>query len=150
MATPPNLTTRRGAATTETAVVLVVVLLLTVGVFDLGMGIFRNNLLSQGARQGARLAVVHGKLATQLGAWGPDTYRWTGDSSDPIANEMRPYLAGLDPSLVDITVEWLDGSNEIGRRVRVTMSTRYQPFLTIVFGNTTYTLIASSTLRITH
>ena len=144
-------TDRRGAASVEMVVVLLVILTLTVGMFDLGMGVFRNNILSQAARQGSRIVIVHGHLAPpQLSEWGPTTYTGLGDSADPIPTAMRPYLAGLDPSQVNIQVEWLDGHNELEGRVRVTVSTTYQPFLAFIFGNNTYNLAASSTQQIAH
>ena len=144
-------TDRRGAASVEMVVVLLVILTLTVGMFDLGMGVFRNNILSQAARQGSRLVIVHGHLAPpQLSEWGPTTYTGLGDSADEIPAAMRPYLAGLDPGQVNVSVEWLDANNELEGRIRVTVSTTYQPFLAFIFGNSTYNLAASSTQRIAH
>ena len=141
----------RGAAAVETAIVLLVILTITVGMLDLGMGVFRNNILSQAARQGSRIVIVHGHLAPpQLSEWGTTTYTGRGDSADAIPTAIRPYLAGLDPSQVNIRVEWLDGHNELEGRVRVTVSTTYQPFLAVIFGNSTYNLAASSTQRIAH
>ena len=142
---------RRGAASVETAIVLLVILTITVGMFDLGMGVFRNNILSQAARQGSRIVIVHGHLAPpQLSEWGPAGYTATGDSAGEIPTAIRPYLAGLDPSRVNVSVVWLDDHNELEGRVRVTVSTTYQPFLAFIFGNSTYNLAASSTQRIAH
>lgn len=148
---PQSKNEHRGAASAETAVVLLVIVTLSLGMFDLGMGVFRNNICSQAARQGARLAIVHGKLAPpQLLEWGPSTYTGTGSSGDAIPTAIRPYLAGLDPAQVTIQVEWLDATTEFEGRVRVTVSTPYQPFLTFVFGNNSYTVSGSSTMRIAH
>ena len=142
---------RRGSASVETAVVLLVILTITVIIFDLGMGVFRNNILSQAARQGSRIVIVHGHLAPpQLSEWGPANFTATADSDGEIPAALRPYLAGLDPSQVNISVEWLDDHNELEGRVRVTVSTTYQPFLAFIFGDSTYNLHASSTQAIAH
>ena len=144
-------TNRRGATTVELAVVLLSLLTICLGMLDLGIGVFRYHIVSQAARQGARLAIVHGTLAPpQLAQWGPGTYSGKGDSSDPIPLAIAPYLAGLDPSQVDITVEWLDGDTDPDSRVRVTASTTYTPALTFIFGSTTYAPKAISTMRIHH
>lgn len=59
-------------------------------------------------------------------------------------------MAGLDPTQTTIEVEWPDGDTEPESRVRVTVSTTYQPFLTFVFGNPTWTVSAASIMQIAH
>src|SRR5262245_26201074 len=54
---------RRGAVLAEAAIVIFVFLILVFGMMDLGIGVARNNALSQAARQGVRQAIVHGRLA---------------------------------------------------------------------------------------
>ena len=54
----------------------------------------------------------------------------------------------LDESRVQ--VEWLDGSNAPGKRVRVTVTTTYRPMVTFLFGNPAIQLTASSTMLIAH
>ena len=142
---------RRGATTVELGVVLLSLMTICLGMLDLGIGVFRYHIVSQSSRQGARLAIVHGTLAPpQLAQWGPSTYSGKGNSSDPIPQAIAPYLAGLDPSQVDITVEWLDSNTDPDSRVRVTVSTTYKPVLTFIFGSTTYAPSAASTMRIAH
>ena len=74
MRCPNERVCRRGAAMVEAAIILPVFLLLIFGMIDVGMGVFRNNLLSEAARHGARQAIVHGAFAPtgwDGGPWGP-------------------------------------------------------------------------------
>src|SRR5262245_18994619 len=72
---------RRGAAVAETALTLMMFLTLTMGMMDLGVGVFRFHVISQGARHVARRAMVHGSMASALGVWGPSTISSTGDAT---------------------------------------------------------------------
>ena len=72
-------------------------------------------MICEAARQGARQAVVHGKLAPSpwspaSGAYpGQNPYTVTADSSsDAIASAVRPYLATVGPSTVTIKVRYHD------------------------------------------
>jgi Flp pilus assembly protein TadG len=183
---------RRGAALVETAVVLSVFLGLVFGMLDLGLAVFRRHIICEAARQGARIAAVHGYLAPTNGyamnAWGPipqdassnngalaqflytnatgtpyPSYSVQADnSSDDLANSIRPYLPGLDPSTVTINIQWLDGNNDLGNRVMVTVSTNYNIFISLgtvislltrtnsTQGNNSTPLSASSTMTIAH
>jgi Flp pilus assembly protein TadG len=145
---------RRGTSLVETALVMVVFLTLILGTLDLGLGVFRNNTLSQAARQLARQAVVHGSLSQEVTTpWGPSTYGpVAANDTGAIATALQPYLVGMDPANVTVTVTWLDGGNapDQDQRVRVTLSVPYQPMMTFIFGNPTYTLTATSTMYIAH
>ncbi len=143
---------RRGATVAELAVVMGIFLTLVLGMLDLGLGVFRYNLLAQAARQGARQAIVHGDMADRLGTWGPGAYSGTAADGTEIALAIQPLLRGIDPAQVSIQAEWLDGGNEVAEehRVRITVSTPYQPAMTFIFGNPTFTLEATSTMAIAH
>jgi Flp pilus assembly protein TadG len=54
----------RGQSIVEFALVLPIVLLLMIGLFDLGRIVFVNNSLSDGARQGARTAIIDPRSGT--------------------------------------------------------------------------------------
>ncbi len=82
-------------------------------------------------------------------AWGPTAYTGKGNASHEIATTINPLLTGLDPSQVDIQIQWIDGSNEIESRVRVTISTTWTPMMLALFGGQK-TLTASSTMPIAH
>jgi Flp pilus assembly protein TadG len=147
-------TVRRGATAAETAVVVLVFLILVLGMLDLGIGVLRYNSVSHAARQAARQAMVHGSLApakVQGGPWGPDTIDAKASSSGtPAVATLQPYLFTCDLDKTTVHVEWPDGSNEPGKRVRVTVSTPYQPMMTFIFGNPSITLQATSTITIAH
>ena len=73
----PKAGKRRGASLEEAVILIMVFLTIILGMIDLGMGVFRSNLVSQLARQGARMAIVHGSKAPsgwQGGPWGPSAY----------------------------------------------------------------------------
>jgi Flp pilus assembly protein TadG len=143
---------RRSATIVETTIVLLVFLILILGMSDLGIAVFRYHVICQGAREGARLAIVHGSLASaQMGSWGPTTYGpIAANDSNAIAKAIAPYLADLDPSTVTLKVEWPDGDNQVGSRVRVTVSAPYQPLMTFIFGKPSWNFSASSTMPIGH
>lgn len=54
---------RRGQALVEFALVLPIFLLVLVGLFDLGRAVFAYNSITNGAREGARLAIVNQSTA---------------------------------------------------------------------------------------
>src|SRR4051812_46748295 len=65
----------RGQALVEFALILPVFLIMLMGVIDLGRAIWAQNSLAAAAREGARLAIVHGGSATTacpIGPAGPD------------------------------------------------------------------------------
>ena len=145
---------RRGGAVLELSFSLMLFLTLTMGTFDLGVGVFRSHILSQVARQGARRAAVHGERATGLGSWGPAQIDVTGNAAGvPIVDGpdgIQGMLVGCDLAQTQIKVEWLDGDNKIDQKVKVTVTSPYQPVLSFIFGNDQSTLSASSTMRIAH
>jgi Flp pilus assembly protein TadG len=123
------------------------------GMVDLGVGVLRNHMISEAARQGARQAAVHGSSAPagwNGGPWGSTTFNGNGNSSNPIVTGIQPYLSGLDPTQVTIQVQWLDGGNQAEQRVQVTVSTTWTPLYTTLFGSQAKTLSASSTMPIAH
>src|SRR5262245_50162925 len=150
--TPGN--RRRGATLVEAGIMLLVFVVLVLGMADLAVGVLRSNALSQAARQGAREAVVHGGQAPagwNGGPWGPDTIDVVaGAEGVPVADAVRPMLVNRDPDQTRIVVEWPDGGNAVGQRVRVTVTTPYRPLVTFLFGNPTFTLRAVSTMPIAH
>ena len=153
---------RSGAAMVEAAIVLPVFLLIVLGTIDLGMAVFRYNTLSQAARHGARQAVVHGELARPAfngGSWMPSPAGTAPpkvgplamtDTSSPVAQAVKPMLVGCPEGATTVTVEWPDRDDKVGDRVQVTVTSTYQPMVTWIFGGTTLSLRASSTMFIAH
>lgn len=143
-------TSRRGASMVEAAIILPIFLTLILGMLDLSVGVFRQHVVSQAARHGARRAIVHGKMAPpKTTAWGTAAYTGNGDASDEIATAIKPSLTGLDPAQTTIQVQWIDGSNDVESRVRVTVSTTWTPIMLALLGGQK-TLTASSTMPIAH
>jgi hypothetical protein len=133
----------------ETALILTSLMVMTVGLLDFAIGVYRYHVLSEAARQLARNAVVHGEFADRLGKWGPGSYVDTANASNTIANAVRPYLVGIDPATVSISVVWPEGSNQVEKAVRTTLSTAFHPLITRWFGSS-ITLRAISEMKIAH
>src|SRR4051794_39119232 len=126
MRTSPRTTRRQGVVLAEAVIVIFVFLILVFGMMDFGIAVSRHNVLAQAARQGVRQAIVHGQLAPtgwNGGAMGMGTINEKATANDAIANVVRPMLGGSDPAATTVHVEWLDGSNQVGKRVRVTLTT---------------------------
>ena len=150
---------RRGATLVEAAIVLGAFLTLVLGMLDLAVGVLRYHVVSEAARQGARLAIVHGALCLpdyDGGPWGPAPLdvAGTADNVPLVAALKRPnppgFLTALDLTETRIHVEWPDGGNQPDQLVRVTVSTSYRPILTFLFGNPRFMLRATSTMPIAH
>ena len=146
---------RRGAAVLEMSIILFMFLVTTMGMLDMGVGVFRYHLLSQAARFGARRAIVHGEMADRLGSWGTGPIDVAASTSgvpivDGAEDGIQPMLVGCDLSQSRIRVEWLDGGNEFEDRVKVTVTSPYTPIFLFIFANTTINLTASSTMLIAH
>ncbi len=157
---------RLGGTVLELSLVLSVFLMITMGMLDLGMAVFRYQVLNNAACQGARRAIVHGALATVTGVWGPTkigpvaanttgTYGIVDGTGDNPSDGIAKMLVGCDLSQTNITVNWnLNGSsgttasNTVGSNVQVTVSSPYTPIMWFLGGKRTIT--ASSTMQITH
>ena len=151
---------RRGGVLVDAALVMVPFLTLALGMVDLGIAVFRQQVVSRAAREGARKVIVNGKAA--LTTWGTTTINSYATAQNvPIVTWLvsgdgqfyKGALYGLDLSVTTIQVAWIDGSNDpeaASNRVRVTVSTTYQPMLTFIFGSPTYTLSATSTMSTAH
>jgi len=145
---------RRGATLLEGAIIILVFLVLVFGMLDLSIGLMRFHLVSAATRHGARRAIVHGELAPagwKGGVWGPGNIDVPATASGiPLVDEIRPLLVGMDPNQTRIQADWIDGANGVEDRVRITVTTPYQPMMTFIFGNPTFRLRASSTMPIAH
>lgn len=151
------------------AIVLMVFLTVVFGMVELSVAVFRYHIVSQAARQAARMAIVHGELApptmTDWNAaygggtnkFGPQTistaaadneiiYGKPGDTGFP---GITKYIAGLDPAGTTIQLEWIDGDTRLGSRVRATVTTTYSPLITFLFSDD-FTLTGQSVMQIAH
>lgn len=129
---------RNGATLIEAAIVLFTFLVLIMGTMDLAMYQLRANIISEAARQGARMAIIHGNVSPRPAgdaSWGPTQVGPVSatDNSAPV-QAIKPFLYGLDPSSVTVTFTWLDGSNDpyFQNRVKVTLDASYAPMMAFV------------------
>lgn len=144
---------------------LPVFLMLVVTFIDLGVGVFRYNKVAQAAREAAREAAVRGSLSPPHHTpWGPNTLTVTGDDfkrtretqiadveiGDDLASTLQSHVSGLDPLTTTVDIEWLDGDNHWGSRVRVTVHSTYQPIMTSWISSQRISLQSSCTVRIEH
>jgi Flp pilus assembly protein TadG len=138
----------------EAVVIFLVFMALCLGMLDLGIGVFQYHVVSEAARQGARQAIVHGQMAPadwNGGPWGPSTIDKKANATGiPLVTAIQPYLVGIDLSQTTLKAQWLDGGNAADQRVSVTVTTTYQPSITFIFANTTYSLSATSIMPIAH
>jgi Flp pilus assembly protein TadG len=147
---------RRGAAMVEATIVLSVFVALVLALLDLGTAVFRQQRVSEVARQLARKAIVQGVNAPSTlngGDWGKNSaysYSGTGSSSDSIATTVQPYMGGMDPSKVNLKVVWTSGNSNVESPVQVTVTTTWKPWFSYIFGGSTWTLGAESTMPIAH
>ena len=145
---------RRGAAMVETALTILLVLMLIFGMLDLGLAVFRHQMLSFAARRAVREAIVHGQYADKLGKWGPETVGGTDvpltELEHPIRDLLIGSLTGLDPAEVHVQIEWPAGDNKYRSPVRVSLNTTYTPMTTFILPNLSLPLWASSTMPIAH
>jgi hypothetical protein len=151
---------RRGAAVLEMSIILMTFLVLTLGMLDMGIGVFRYHIVAQAARFGARRAIVHGDRATQLGSWGTATIDVMANANgipivdgvgvDGAGDGIASMLVGCDLSQTRIRVEWLEGGNSFEQPVRVTLTSPYTPIFSFIFPISTIDLTASSTMGIAH
>lgn len=141
----------RGVTIAESALVLSTLLLILLSMLDLGLAVLQFNSLSEAARGTAREAIVRGEMAPpERLAWGPATYDGTAADQTEQAAVVRKSLTAFDPADVRVRLEWPDGSNDVDRKVRVTLSYPYQPILPLPFLGSLYNLSAISTMTITH
>jgi hypothetical protein len=135
----------------EAAVVLGVFLTLLLGSLDLALAVLRSNALAEAARRLARAAIVHGEdSAAVFTPWGPATCQGTASDGSDYADAIRDALVVAKLSEVKYQLIWPDGDNAGGDRVQATLTSKYAPILPSLFGSASYTLQATSVMRIEH
>jgi hypothetical protein len=138
----------RGQALVEFALAIIVFMVLLMGVFDLGMGIYKFNGVSQAARELARVASVHPCA-------NPDACT-LGDSAEVAA--VLGTQKGLIPGLGSPVFRCVypDGTLVPGSgsgcspmySVRVTISAPYTPMTPLLGLTGTWDLRSSSSVKI--
>ncbi len=123
---------RRGAQMVEFALGFMIFLLLTIGVFEGGRLVWTYTTLSHAARQGSRLAIVHGK-------------RNPLDSDTAITAAVKRQAIGLPSNDVTVTTVWSDADKSGGSVVTVSASYPINFVASsLVFGTNSMRLTARS------
>ncbi len=131
----------RGQSTVEFALVLLPFLLLVMGAFDLGRAVFYAHMLSNAAREGARVGVVAGRTPAEICA----------RAKASLLLPDVPVSAGCDVAgSLTVAVPQRGTAGSATDPVRVTLSYTFQPVTPLIaqiVGNA-FTLRASSTMYV--
>lgn len=142
--------TRTGVTTVEFVFVFSVFLVIVLGFFDLGMMLVRHELLADAAERVLREAAVCGsESAPAAQPWGPAEISTNG--SDPLVNGIiTPSVVMMAADQIQVDVQWPDGNNRPGSRVRVSLSYQHDAIVPYVWGADLLTLRAGCEARISH
>lgn len=141
---------RSGAVIVESAIVLGAFLIVLFGMLDLGLVVMHHNTLSEGARRLARNGMTHGSLAgPDATVWGPAPVSGTVADGSEFAESIRPIFVTIPPDEISFNLEWPDGDNKAGQRIRATVGYQHQMMFPFVLGGAV-ALESASTMRIAH
>jgi Flp pilus assembly protein TadG len=132
---------RSGAAAVEAAVVLPLLLLLLMGTWEVGRLVQVQAILSNAAREGARIA-AQGQIINITGAYKQILVSDSDPSTPDVTSAVKNYLngAGINTTGLVVTFAFLDGSGNAvsnptqpyqgtkGQRFRVTATLPYNSF----------------------
>lgn len=139
----------RAQALVEFAAVGLVFFVVVFGMIDVGRAVWNYNTLAQATREGGRYAIVHGELSSDPS--GPGSPHYTSPDQDAKVSEaVQQFASGLDESRLTVEAEWPDGSNKLGKRVKVTSHYSYASIFGDLLGLPSVTLTSSSTMEIVH
>ena len=126
----------RGQAVAEFSLAIIVFLMLLMGVFDLGMGIYKYNGVSEAAREIARVASVH--PGTPLGT--------SAEIASVVATQkgLIPGLTVTGITCVDISGAPVAGTCLSPNWVSVTVTSPYSPVTPLLGLTGTWTMKGSS------
>ncbi|WP_254509777.1 TadE/TadG family type IV pilus assembly protein [Anatilimnocola floriformis] len=140
---------RRGAVAVESAIILGGLSLLLLGMLELSLMLLNHTTMSEGARRVARAAMVRGdRSPTQV--WGPTKLTLKANDNHAAAEALRSILCAVPAADVQLEIEWLDGDNSAGDRVRVTVQHTHKPIVPAWGWNSGLVLRGSSTMQIAH
>ena len=98
---PQNNERRSGAVIVETAVMLPILLSVTFGVVEFGRAFMVSNLITNAAREGARLGIIQGVTTAEVKTAVADQVNSTVGASIPTSNvvgDITPYGVNPDPN----------------------------------------------------
>ena len=137
-----------GQALVEFALVLIIFFILIFGMIDVGRAVWHYNTLAQATREGTRYAIVHG--ADSSDPSGPGSSYYTPPNSDTqISHVVKNHASALNSTQLTVTADWVDGTNEAGNRVMVSVQYTFTPMYN-VFGMLSFDMSSSSTMEITY
>ncbi|MGC3966607.1 MAG: TadE/TadG family type IV pilus assembly protein [Pirellulales bacterium] len=126
---------RRGVVVVESAIVSSVLLVILLTILDLGVTVARYNALSAAARAVARAAIVRGSESwPEMSPWGPVSFDGSAADTSEIAAMVSHSIPAIAPQDVLVDVDWIDGGNEQGRRVRVRLGYVHVPLSILGIG----------------
>ncbi len=156
----------RGQSVVEFALVLPIFLMLTVGVIDLGRGVYYYNTLANVAREGARFGIVLSDPAN--GSWATlGNLHYTMSGGSPVVNTSKVYnppeVAGLastntivgriaakagilDLQQLKVTIE--APSRQPREQLTVEVEHPFRPIVSYILGDVTIAMKASSMMGI--
>ena len=141
-------TTRTGVTTIEFAFVFSVFLFIVLGFFELGVMLVRHNLLADAAERVLREATVRGSESAAQ-QWGPAEISTNGSDS-MINGVITPSVVMMAANQIQVDVQWPDGNNRPGSRVRVSLSYQHNAIVPYVWGADLLTLQAGCEARVSH
>ncbi|MCC9655253.1 TadE/TadG family type IV pilus assembly protein [Rhodopirellula halodulae] len=140
---------RRGATAVEAAFTLPLLLWILLALLDLGTAAIRMNALSDTARRIGRRATLHGSMSPPAnGTWGPESFSGNMVSGTHYAGNLQAFLPTMDPESVSMKVEWPDGEQRPGDRVRVQLEFTHDSLVPGLFPWGPFELQGTSTMTI--
>lgn len=142
----------------EGAIVIGIFLGMLLGMLDLGLAMLRQNVVTEAARRVAREASMHGSMAgPERTVWGPQFTWWnpvygsgfSASDGGGISTAIEPVMFTLEPGYTWVYVDWPDGGNRPGQRVRVWVYYWHESL--VPFVNSRYLLLHSTcVMRVAH
>jgi Flp pilus assembly protein TadG len=119
---------------------ILISLFLIFWIFEMIMVMYTYSTISNAAKEGVRYAIVHGSNNT-LGS-GPGSSDAAADNVKAQVNTFAQ-ISLHDISAMTVTVNYPDGSNAAGKRVDVTVSYPFIPYINVTWGLPTIYATAS-------
>ena len=127
----------RGTVLVESVMVMMTFFIITIGMIELGLGVWAYNTVAHAAREGARYAIVHG-----------DGYCAACDHASEIKTATIKAAIGLKLTEANVEVNSL-GGYAIGSQVTVTVTYTYG-FFSRVLPRASVALHSTSTMVISY
>ena len=100
----------------EGAIVMLVFLVMLLGLMDFGRMVWSYTMISNGAREATRYAIVRGQSSGHAA------------SADDITNYIKREAVGLDPGAITVNTTW-SPDNNTGSTVQIQVQYAFQPIV---------------------